>query len=138
MVDLLRNSLAAVRYILANFYMLQLTQTGKTIFTMAQPISVHAASMRRRLSNMKCQAPEATTAREAALQLLLTSLKQLGTPQPILTAIHHGSSKWMSDTDPSTVKSLTCGSLHVRDIYLTIAFNEQYHSIAGTTSSLAA
>jgi hypothetical protein len=78
---------------------------------------------------LKCGRAEATEARDVAFQHLLTSLKQLGTPQPIIMTIHHGSSNWISDTEPSKVKALTRGSLRISDIYLTVAFTEQYHSI---------
>lgn len=78
---------------------------------------------------LNCGGEEATKARQEAFLQLITTSKQLGTPKPILNTIQHSSSNWISDTAPSMVKALWLGSLHVGDIYLTVAFTEQCHSI---------
>jgi hypothetical protein len=67
--------------------------------------------------------------RELFAQKLYDTRTNLHTPQQIINAIKHGSHHWIKETDPHQVKALTRGSMLLGDIFLTVAFTEQYHSI---------
>jgi hypothetical protein len=76
---------------------------------------------------LKCHLQTTTESRLEQLNLLLSSLAKLNTPQPIIDAIQHGFQAWLHST--TKPRAPTFGSLGGKDILLTTAFHEKYYNI---------
>jgi hypothetical protein len=78
---------------------------------------------------LQCLGAQAVDTRSLALTHLTATLSKLRTPQQIVAAIQNGTHHWIASSDPHQVRALTKGSMLLGDIYLTVAFTKQYHSI---------
>jgi hypothetical protein len=80
---------------------------------------------------LSCSSTTAADHRDQALQELQKDLKRINTPLEVVDALSHGTVMWLKrQVDPDcTVRALTVGSLKGTDMLLTMAFNEQFHTI---------
>jgi hypothetical protein len=80
---------------------------------------------------LSCTSAAATEHRKKALHELQQDLQLINTPIEVRDAISHGISLWLiRQTEPnSNVRALTAGSHKGTDMLLTMAFNEQFHTI---------
>jgi hypothetical protein len=74
-----------------------------------------------------CPDGSATSHRTLAQKQLISTLKNIGTPQQIVDAIDHGFQHWIHPAQP--VRSSMAGRLGVVAALLTTAFHEQFYDI---------
>ncbi len=65
------------------------------------------------------------------LHELHKDLKSINTPSDVMDTIFHGIQMWINrqTNQGSNIRALTAGSLKGTDMLLTMAFNEQFHTI---------
>ncbi len=80
---------------------------------------------------LSCSSASSTDCRNKALQDLQKDLQTINTPSEVVEALCHGITMWLHrQIDPDCiVRALTAGSLKSTDMLLTMAFNEQFHTI---------
>jgi hypothetical protein len=80
---------------------------------------------------LSCSSTLSTEHRNQALQELRKDLQCINTPSDVIEALCHGTNMWLHrQTDPDyVVRALTAGSHKGTDMLLTMAFNEQFHTI---------